>query len=197
LSDLSSENKLPHSIESLKELVDSLTEGERVTFSRIMNSIDIPKKAFDEIDSWSHDCYTRNCIAQGDEFELILLCWENGQASPIHDHGGEECWVKIIEGEFEETLYKKDQAGELNMVKRTRATSGDVTYMVDFMGYHRLENLSDKRSLSLHLYAKPIRSCHVYNEELETFVLKDLSYDTVAETSSLNDNDPIKYVRIK
>jgi cysteine dioxygenase len=178
---LNSTNNLPHIIETLNELVDSLTEGERVTYSHIMNSIQIPKLAFDEINSWSQDCYTRNCIAHGDEFELILLCWEAGQVTPIHDHGGEECWVKIIDGEFRETLYQKDEAGELNSVKSVQSSIGDVTYMVDFMGFHRLENLSDKRSMTLHLYAKPIKTCNIYNEETETFVPKDMSYDTISE----------------
>ena len=184
MSDLITKNELPHTIETLNELVDSLTEGERVTFSHIMNSIQLPKLTCDEVSSWSQDCYTRNCIAHGDEFELILICWEKGQATPIHDHGGEECWVKIIDGEFRETLYQKNEAGELNIVKSTHSTIGDVTYMVDFMGYHRLENLSNKRSMTLHLYAKPIKRCNVYNEETETFVPKKMSYDTVSEITS-------------
>ena len=182
---MTSENNLPQSIETLNELVDALSEGERVTFGDILNSIQIPIQAFEEINSWSEECYTRNCITQGDEFELILLCWEKGQASPIHDHGGEECWVKIIDGEFKETLYQKNDAGDLETVKSMKSSNGDITYMVDFMGYHRLENLSNKRSVSLHLYAKPIRSCNVYDEECENFVLKELSYDTVTETATI------------
>lgn len=182
---MTSEKELPKSIETLNELVDSLTEGERVTFGDIVHSIQIPKQDFEEINSWSKKCYTRNCIAQGDEFELILLCWEKGQASPIHDHGGEECWVKIIDGEFRETLYQKNKEGELESIKSMESTAGDITYMVDFMGYHRLENLSNKRSLSLHLYAKPIRRCNVYDEDSKDFVSKELSYDTVTETATI------------
>ena len=184
LSILTSESNLPHIIESLNELVDSLTEGERVTFSHILQSIQVPKLAFDEVSSWSEECYTRNCIAQGDKFELILICWEKGQATPIHDHGGEECWVKIIDGEFRETLYQKNENGDLNITKSTHSTIGDITYMIDFMGYHRLENLSNNRSMTLHLYAKPIKSCNIYNEKTEAFAPKIMSYDTVSEITS-------------
>jgi cysteine dioxygenase len=49
------------------------------------------------------------------------------------------------------------------------------------MGFHSLENLSKKRSMSLHLYAKPIRNCNTFDENLQKFVCKDLTYDTVSE----------------
>lgn len=186
---MTSKNNLSHSIESLNELVGSLIEGDRVAYNQIMHSIKIPIVAFAEVNSWSEECYTRNCIAQNDKFELILICWEKGQVSPIHDHGGEECWVKIIEGEFRETLYKKNEKGEFKSVKSIHSAIGDVTYMVDFMGYHRLENLSNKRSMSLHLYARPIKRCSVYDEESKIFVMKDLSYDTVTKLNTINDND--------
>jgi cysteine dioxygenase len=111
---------------------------------------------------------------------LILICWCEGQRTPIHDHGGEECWVKVIEGEFKETIYKQNEAGELNFVKSSISKSNEITYMKDFMGFHRLENLSNKRSMSLHLYAKPIRKCKMFDEKSGTFMNKDLVYDTTA-----------------
>ncbi len=128
--------------------------------------------------SWSEDCYTRNCIIENENFELILICWCKGHKTGIHDHGGEECWVKVIEGEFKETIYKKDNSGELNVVKSIVSKQNEVTYMKDFMGFHKLENLSNKRSVSLHLYAKPIRKCNMFDEASNTFISKDLSYDT-------------------
>jgi len=77
-------------------------------------------------------------------------------------------------------MYKENEAGELNSVKTTVSKEGKVTYMKDFMGFHTLENLSNKKSMSLHLYAKPIRKCRVFDEKLNTFVTKKLEYDTIA-----------------
>lgn len=167
--------------QSLDELITALSEGERTTYNNIFRSINFPTNAFEEFSSWSNDCYTRNCIFDNDQFELILLCWEKGQMTPIHDHGGEECWVKIIEGEFKETIYKENEKGGLDIVKSSIAKSNDITYMIDFMGYHSLENLSNKRSMSLHFYAKPIRNCKSFDEELQKFICKDLTYNTVSE----------------
>ncbi len=175
-------NKENHEIcQSLSGLVTALSEEDSTKYADIIRSMKLPVSAFENCCSWSGDSYTRNCIAENEKFELILLCWEKNQVTPIHDHGGEECWVHIIQGEFRETIYKVDEAGHLGIVKSAIAKTGDVTYMVDFMGCHRLENLSEKRSMSLHLYAKPIRNCNVFDEDLGGFVRKDLVYNTIFE----------------
>ena len=168
----------PITCPSLNELVSDLSEGERTTFNKIFRTMEVPISTFEEYCSWSDKSYTRNCIYDDDKFELILLCWNEGQGTPIHDHGGEECWVKIVEGEFRETIYNSNEKGEFKALKSTLANTNDITYMIDFMGFHKLENLSNKRSMSLHLYAKPIRSCNMFDETSKTFVSKDLCYNT-------------------
>ena len=169
------------SYQSLEGLVNALSNEEKSKYTDIIRSINLPLSAFENCCSWSDKGYTRNCIRDTDKFELILLCWEKGQVTPIHDHGGEECWVHIIQGKFRETVYNVDDLGELNVVKTNISNTGDVTYMSDFMGCHSLENLSDARSLSLHLYAKPIRNCNAFDDDLGEFVHKDLTYNTVFE----------------
>ena len=167
-------------LQSLNDLITVLSEGERTTYNHIIRSIKFKENAFDAYSSWSNECYTRNCIVDNEEFELILICWCEGHKTAIHDHGGEECWVKVIEGEFKETIYKQNEEGELTIVKNTVSKQNEVTYMKDFMGFHKLENASNKRSMSLHLYAKPIRKCNVFDETSKTFVSKDLTYNTTA-----------------
>lgn len=169
------------SLQSLDEFITALSTEDPSKFNQIIRSLELPSNAFDGYSSWCEDSYTRNCIADNEKFELILLCWEKGQITPIHDHGGEECWVKVIEGEFRETIYVADEAGELKVLKTSVAQSNDVTYMIDFMGFHTLENLSNQKSMSLHLYAKPIRSCNVFDKDSQQFVHKHLAYDTNAQ----------------
>lgn len=177
---MNSNQNTPVALQSLDELITALSEEERTKYNQIIRAIKFSPDAFGGYCSWSNDCYTRNCIVDNEKFELILICWCEGHSTPIHDHGGEECWVKVIEGEFKETIYKKDAEDELKVVRSSIAKQNDVTYMKDFMGFHRLENLSNKRSMSLHLYAKPIRACNVFDENSKTFVNKNLGYDTIA-----------------
>ena len=177
---MNSNENTPFTYQSLDELITALSEQERTKYNHIMHSVKLSADAFDDYCSWSDDCHTRNCIVDTEKFELILICWCEGHRTQIHDHGGEECWVKVIEGEFKETIYKKNEEGELNIVKSSISKSNEVTYMKDFMGFHRLENLSNKNSMSLHLYAKPIRKCTIFDENSKTFAQKDLGYDTTA-----------------
>lgn len=170
-----------NSIESLSELVQVLDEEERANYTTILKSMTLPIAEFKKYATWSETSYTRNCIVENENFELILICWEKDQVTAIHDHGGEECWVYFVEGNFREHIYTENDNGELSIVKTTNTKAGDISYMIDFMGFHNLENLSEKRSMSLHLYAKPIKSCNVYDSEKNKFVSKELFYDSVKE----------------
>lgn len=176
---MNSSKQLPQTDQKLNDLITALSEGERTTFNDIIRSANLPKSAFEEYSSWSNECYTRNCIIENEKFELILLCWEKGQMTPIHDHGGEECWVKIIKGEFKETIYNADKNEGLSVIKSFISKPNDISYMIDFMGFHSIENLSNQRSMSLHLYAKPIRNCNIFDEESKQFLRKNLAYDTL------------------
>ncbi|KAI8374998.1 RmlC-like cupin domain-containing protein [Choanephora cucurbitarum] len=50
--------------------------------------------------------YTRNLIDDGNgKFNLMILAWSKGQKSPIHDHAGSHCVMKILDGELQETLF--------------------------------------------------------------------------------------------
>lgn len=40
---------------------------------------------------FSNDHYTRNLVLKTDLFELIAICWEIGQKSPIHNHRDQNC----------------------------------------------------------------------------------------------------------
>ena len=175
---MESKEKSTTILQGLNDLISALSESERTTYNHIIHSLQLEPNAFEKYANWSKDCYTRNCIADTEKFELILICWCAGHQTSIHDHGGEECWVKVIEGEFKETVYKQDEMGILKLTKTKFSKKNDITYMKDFMGFHRLENSANKRSMSLHLYAKPIRSCNVFNEVSKTFVHKELDYDT-------------------
>src|SRR2546430_17097894 len=37
--------------------------------------------------------YTRNLIFKNDVFECMTICWEVGQASRIHNHRDQNCWM--------------------------------------------------------------------------------------------------------
>ena len=176
----------------MSELIQVLDEEERTKYTTILKTMKLPIAEFKKYATWSETCYTRNCIVENENFELILICWEKEQSTAIHDHGGEECWVYFVEGDFREHIYTENEKGKLEVVKTTNAKPGDVAYMIDFMGYHNLENQSKKRSMSLHLYAKPIKNCNVYDSKKNEFVRKELFYDndeTIHQSTTKNNKN--------
>ncbi|KAI9278529.1 RmlC-like cupin domain-containing protein [Phascolomyces articulosus] len=65
--------------------------------------------------------YTRNLIDDGNgKFNLMILAWSKGQQSPIHDHAGSHCIMKILDGELEETQYEWPNESKNNAAKNTK-----------------------------------------------------------------------------
>jgi len=60
-----------------------------------------------------------------------------------------------------------------------KLTGRRLTYMRDEMGYHMIKNNSEARAMTLHIYALPIDECEVFDEKKETFIDKEMQYDTV------------------
>lgn len=167
-------------IQTIDELVIALSEEDRSMYGALLRNMNLSTGELIPYQSWSKTCYARNCIAENECFELILICWEGQQMTPIHDHGGEECWVYFVEGDFEEIIYTIDENQNPVASRKMNVDPGHISYMMDFMGVHRLRNCSKDRAMSLHLYAKPIKSCHVFNEETSKFSRKEMSYHTKA-----------------
>lgn len=173
-------------IDQLAKILDDIEPQERAkTMKRI--AIDATKLA--QYATWIKEGYTRNCLARTDQYELILLCWDIGAQAPIHSHGGEDCWVYQILGTVEEVRFE-EKNGDLVEKNRMVLTPGKLTYMNDEMGYHTIGNISDQRAMTLHVYASPIDTCKVYNDQKDCFEVKEMSYDTfkgrVLETSALS-----------
>ena len=42
---------------------------------------------------WDRQHYTRNLIDKTPLYEVIAICWEVGQASSIHNHRDQNCWM--------------------------------------------------------------------------------------------------------
>lgn len=167
------------SISSLKQLVNTLPHCSGHQYVEIAGKMEIPLEDFEPFAFWNNETYTRNCIDRGEGYELILLCWEKGTDTPIHCHGGEECWVYGLKGEILEKRF--DFSGDeqnIEVTKVERMKTDSISYMNDNMGFHKLINVGDGRAMTLHLYMNPIDRCRVYDEDKEEFKYAELAYHT-------------------
>jgi len=168
-------------VESLKQLIECLDHSDCSNQGKIIKQMNIPINDFEAYASWDKKGYTRNCIHRTNKYELILLCWNKGDTTPIHGHGGQNCWVYQVQGQVTELRYEKDASGDLIETNRVHLSPGKLTFMNNSMGYHKLNNDTNGRGMTLHLYVSPIDSCEVFNDTKETFELKELQYDTIKE----------------
>lgn len=109
--------------------------------------------------------YTRNLVDKGNgKSNLLIVVWNPGKGSPIHDHADAHCVMKILKGNLIETLYnmpiENDQeAGTRTppkVVKETTYRRNEVTYISDDIGLHKISNPSTtETAVSLHLYTPP------------------------------------------
>jgi len=111
--------------------------------------------------------YSRNLIARNKHFTLLLLCWPPQTCSPIHDHGGSECWLRVVQGTLDERVYEKPKEdGPLHQTAVNQQPSPAVCFMNDRIGLHSIGNSSTTESaISLHCYVPGYDKCQAYLDE--------------------------------
>lgn len=129
--------------------------------------------------------YTRNCVYRDERFELLVLCWADNAASPIHDHGGSRCFVSVQRGSLTVENYSVDEGGREAGPVRLSAAGTQVLRAgaIDARGadrdVHRVR-ASGGPAISLHLYAKPLDACLVFDAARQTCRVAVNRYDRLA-----------------
>ncbi len=113
--------------------------------------------------SFSDDNYSRNLVAHGPQFYALVMCWQPGQVSPIHDHKDASCGVRVIQGVASETRYRK-QADKLVEDTVVTMTAGEVCGSFDD-DIHQIRNNSSENLVTLHVYSPYLNNINLYNLE--------------------------------
>ena len=112
---------------------------------------------------FSDERYSRNLLAYGPQFYALVLCWKPGQASPIHDHKGASCGVRVIAGVATETSYcwQDDRLVENSV---TTMNAGEVCGSFDD-DIHEIRNNGDHNLVTLHIYSPYLDNINLYDLE--------------------------------
>lgn len=115
---------------------------------------------------FSPERYRRNLIHAGPMYNALLLCWRSGQISPIHDHRGSACAVRVISGEATETIFELTEESRAVPMK-TRKLSEGFTCATEDLDIHRLgnEQSAGKDLVTLHVYSPPLVKMGQYSTE--------------------------------
>ncbi|XP_060872926.1 cysteine dioxygenase type 1 isoform X2 [Metopolophium dirhodum] len=126
--------------------------------------------------------YTRNLVDAGNgKFNLMVLCWGEGDGSSIHNHPESDCIMKMLAGQLTEVRFAwpeksavdgddvdedDQQLQPMCEIGRTLLETDGVCHINDAMGLHRVENASHTdKAVSLHLYCPPFEECSTFNQQ--------------------------------
>jgi len=126
--------------------------------------------------TWDRQHYTRNLIDRTSLYELMAICWEVGQASSVHNHRDQNCWMAVPVGRLNvenfHLVHQNVEAGickleplstvEMNVAQPCAVDPADPV--------HRVVNPREfnQRAVSLHVYSRPFDTCVVYAPEQGT-----------------------------
>lgn len=143
--------------------------------------------------AWSGDrrltsrvgAYTRTRAYRDATFEVLLLNWSAGSASPIHDHGDQHCWMLVLEGALDVEDYTRLDDGTVPGHARVEACGfgtlgpGDMDLRSGRFDLHRVVANGLSPAVSLHVYSRPLARFLVYDELTRRCEMTYSTYDDV------------------
>ena len=118
---------------SLSTLIDVLESDSPVMtptrMEEILKRLVLGKQEIETYALFSDRRYARNLVYKNPAFEVMVMCWKNGQRSSIHDHSGSLGGLKILENELTECLFERAPNGMIRSLSsdlRMRSSKSPV-----------------------------------------------------------------------
>src|SRR5262249_37346554 len=107
--------------------------------------------------SYSPRSYQRNLVRAGEWYHVWVMCWRNGQRSPIHDHAHSACCVKVLSGTAMVTDFAYAPNGHVYAAGSRQCGPGSGIATCD-RDPHQISNLQAANAdlVTLHVYVPPL-----------------------------------------
>ena len=130
----------------------------------LVRQVDLSPTEVEPYLQFNERSYQRNLVHEGPSCQVLMLCWLNGQRSPIHDHIGSSCAVRVIEGSLIETIFDHADNGMIYATESGSLDEGAVCGSQD-NDIHQVSNLQsdNKRLVTMHVYSPPLMTMNVYS----------------------------------
>jgi predicted metal-dependent enzyme (double-stranded beta helix superfamily) len=92
-----------------------------------------------------------------DDVEVWLICWDIGQDTLLHDHGGSSGAFTVARGSLVEDF---GAVGRPGLRTRRHAEGAAVGFGVDYL--HNLVNVGTEPTVSIHAYSPPLSAMNFY-----------------------------------
>jgi cysteine dioxygenase len=162
-------------VEELRKLPDEAF-GAVETVRRLLQETPVKAESLSPYLTWDRQHYTRNLIDRTRLYELLAICWEVGQASSVHNHRDQNCWMAVPMGRLQvenfHLVYQDIDAGrcQLEPVNTVEMNIAQPCAVDPADPVHRVVNPREfgERAVSLHVYSRPFDTCVVYSPEQGT-----------------------------
>lgn len=152
-------------LDSLIRYLDSLHgPAEPAELSSVLRNIGLTDADLAEHIRFADAHYQRNLVRASRWYHLWVLCWKNGQRSPIHDHRGSGCVVQVLRGNLTQTLCEFAPNGHVKAVGSEDVAAGGLIVSQD-ADTHQVSNLQAGGAdlVTMHVYSPPLLRMGTYS----------------------------------
>jgi cysteine dioxygenase len=160
---------MTNDLEAMYRHLDTLTD--RPDLARLLEELSRFEIDLDDLAEhlrFADSGYKRNQVRAAPNYHVWLLCWKNGQRSPIHNHSGSACVVRVLRGTLTETVFEMAPNGHVKASFSRDFAAGSLIGSED-TDIHQVSNLQAGSAdlVTLHVYAPPLT-------RMTTFSLYDI-----------------------
>jgi predicted metal-dependent enzyme (double-stranded beta helix superfamily) len=118
-------------------------------------------------------------------YSVVVMVWDRGQGTPLHDHAGTWCVECVYRGEIRVTSFSIRGGDPESDVVRFEQESvvtagrGEAGALIPPFEYHFIENPAVEPAVTIHVYGGEVMHCHVFEpvgEGLYRRGYRDLDY---------------------
>ena len=100
-------------------------------------------------------------------YSVVMMVWDQGQGTPLHDHGGHWCVECVYKGQIEVVSYNLTEEGKDDSVRfaeksRILANIGGAGALIPPYEYHTITNPRAKTAVTMHVYEGEIETCNIF-----------------------------------
>jgi cysteine dioxygenase len=152
-------------LQAMYNYLDTLTA--RPDLPRLLDELSRFEIELDDLSEhvqFAENGYQRNLVRAAPNYHAWVLCWKNGQRSPIHDHSGSACVVRVLRGTLTETLFEMAPNGHVKASFSRDMAEGSLIGSED-ADIHQVSNLQadDADLVTLHVYTPPLTRMNTFS----------------------------------
>jgi cysteine dioxygenase len=130
--------------------------------------------------------YTRSLLLDSARWQCVLMCWNSGQRTPVHDHNGLPAWATLVIGSLgvrdfvvaparpDRSIFQVEESGSVTL------DGGAIDCPAHAeAGVHEVRNASasSQCAVSVHIYRQPMKCCGTYDPATGRYQRVPLSFD--------------------